>query len=202
MSTMTNTIDFYFDFRSPYAYLAHTQLPGIAAEHGVTIAYYPFCVLELMRLTGNAPTTVECKNKNVYAGADLRRWSKRYDVELVRNPHVKSFNLGELSQGTLIAIEDGRGTEYVSAIFNAFWARKADLSQRSVLIGVLKSAGFDASTLLDQANTEDMAAKLDAATQAAASRGVFGAPTMFVGDEMFFGNDRLDFVTEAVRSTR
>ena len=115
---------------------------------------------------------------------------------------MKSFNLGELSQSTLIAIEYGRGTEYVSAIFNAFWARKADLSQRSVLIGVLKSAGFDASTLLDQANTEDMAAKLDAATQAAASRGVFGAPTMFVGDEMFFGNDRLDFVTEAVRSTR
>jgi 2-hydroxychromene-2-carboxylate isomerase len=119
MSTMTNTIDFYFDFRSPYAYLAHTQLPRIAAEHSVTIAYYPFCVLELMRLTGNTPTMVECKNKSVYAGADLRRWSKRYDVELVRNPHVKLFNLGELSQGTLIAIKDGRGTEYVSAIFNA-----------------------------------------------------------------------------------
>ena len=60
---MTNTIDFYFDFRSPYAYLAHTQLPGIAAEHGVTIAYYPFRVLELMRLTGNTPTTVECKTR-------------------------------------------------------------------------------------------------------------------------------------------
>jgi len=89
----------------------------------------------------------------------------------------------------------------VSTIFNAYWAERADLSQRSVLIGVLKSAGFDAPGLIDRANTEDMAAKLDAATQAAAGRGVFGAPTMFVGDEMFFGNDRLDFVTKAVRST-
>jgi 2-hydroxychromene-2-carboxylate isomerase len=115
--------------------------------------------------------------------------------------HVKSFNFDELSQGALIAIEDGLGTEYVSAIFNAYWTGQADLSQRSVLIGVLKCAGFDASTLLDRANTEDMAAKLDAATHAAARRGVFGAPTMFVGDEMFFGNDRLDFVTEAVRNT-
>src|SRR5271169_2484320 len=104
MSTMTHTIDFRSDFRSPYAYLAHTQLPRIAAEHRVTIAYYPFRVLELMRLVGNTPTTVECKNKNIYAGADLRRWGKRYDVEFVRNPHVKSFNFGELSRGTLIAI--------------------------------------------------------------------------------------------------
>jgi|tagenome__1003787_1003787.scaffolds.fasta_scaffold20967568_3 2-hydroxychromene-2-carboxylate isomerase len=198
---MTHTIDFYFDFRSPYAYLAHTQLPRIAAEHHVTIAYHPFRILELMRLVGNTPTTVECKPKNIYAGADLRRWSKRYDVGFVPNPHVKSFNFGELSQGALIAIEDGRGTEYVSAIFNAYWAGQADLSQRSVLIGVLNSAGFDAQGLLDRANTEDMAAKLDAATQTAARRGVFGAPTVFVGDEMFFGNDRLDFVTEAVRNT-
>jgi len=100
---MTQTIDFYFDFLSPYAYLAHTQLPRIATEHRVTIAYYPFRVLELMRLVGNTPTTVECKNKNIYAGADLRRWSERYDVDFVRNPHAKSFNLGELSQGALIA---------------------------------------------------------------------------------------------------
>ena len=71
---MTRTIDFYFDFPSPYAYLAHTQLPRIASEHGATVAYHPFRILELMKIVGNRPTTIECKNKGKYAGVDLQRW--------------------------------------------------------------------------------------------------------------------------------
>jgi 2-hydroxychromene-2-carboxylate isomerase len=78
---MTRTIDFYFDFPSPYAYLAHTQFPGIAAEHGARIVYHPFRILELMRIVGNRPTTIECKNKGKYASADLQRWVKRYKVD-------------------------------------------------------------------------------------------------------------------------
>ena len=75
---MTRTIDFYFDFPSPYSYLAHTQLPRIAAEHGAAVAYHPFRILELMKIVGNRPTTIECKNKSKYAGADLQRWTRRY----------------------------------------------------------------------------------------------------------------------------
>ena len=93
---MTRTIDFYFDFPSPYAYLAHTQLPRIAAEHGATIAYHPFRILELMKIVGNRPTTIECKNKGKYAGADLQRWVKRYKVDFSRNPNSKSFDFAEL----------------------------------------------------------------------------------------------------------
>jgi 2-hydroxychromene-2-carboxylate isomerase len=89
----------------------------------------------------------------------------------------------------------------VTAVFSGIWAKQADLSQRAVLIDILNGAGFDAPLLLERAGTEDITAKLDAETLAAATRGVFGAPTMFVGDQMFFGNDRLDFVAEALRST-
>ena len=116
---MTRTIDFYFDFPSPYAYLAHTQLPGIAAKHDATIAYHPFRILELMKIVGNRPTTIECENKRRYAGADLARWTKRYKVDFARNPHSKSFDFPALERGALVAIEDGRGAAYVTAIFAA-----------------------------------------------------------------------------------
>jgi 2-hydroxychromene-2-carboxylate isomerase len=198
---MTRTIDFYFDFPSPYSYLAHTQLPRIAAEHSASVTYHPFRILELMKLVDNRPTTIECKNKGKYAGTDLQRWTKRYNVDFARNPHSRSFDFAELDRGALVAIADGRGAEYVTAVFSGIWAKQANLSQRSVLTDILNRAGFDAPLLLERASTEDVTAKLDSETQAAATRGVFGAPTMFVGDQMFFGNDRLDFVAEVLRST-
>ena len=195
---MTRTIDFYFDFPSPYSYLAHTQLPRIAAEHDAAVAYHPFRILELMKIVGNRPTTIECRNKSKYAGADLQRWTRRYKVDFARNPH--SFDFAELDRGALVAIEDGRGAEYVTAVFAAIWGKPEDLSQRSVLIDVLERAGFDAQLLLKRASADAMIAQLEAETKAAAERGVFGAPTMFVGDQMYFGNDRFDFVVEALRS--
>jgi 2-hydroxychromene-2-carboxylate isomerase len=197
---MTRTIDFYFDFPSPYAYLAHTQLPGIAAEHGAEIAYHPFRILELMKIVGNRPTTIECNNKGKYARADLQRWVKRYKVDFSRNPHSKSFDFAELDRGALVASGDGRGAEYVTAVFAAMWGKPEDLSQRSVFVEVLNRAGFDGRRLLERASTDAVIAQLEAETNAAAERGVFGAPTMFVGDQMFFGNDRLDFVVDALSS--
>jgi 2-hydroxychromene-2-carboxylate isomerase len=173
---MTRTIDFYFDFPSPYSYLAHTQLPRIAAEHNASVIYRPFRILELMKLVGNRPTTVECKNKGKYAGTDLQRWTKRYNVDFARNPHSRSFDFAELDRGALVAIADGRGAEYVTAVFSGIWAKQADLSQRLVLIDILNRAGFNAPLLLERASTEDITAKLDSETQAAAMRGVFGAP--------------------------
>jgi 2-hydroxychromene-2-carboxylate isomerase len=197
---MTRTIDFYFDFPSPYAYLAHTQIPRIADENGAAVNYHPFRILELMKIVGNRPTTIECRNKGKYAGADLQRWTKRYKVDFAKNPHSKSFDFAELNRGALVAIEDGRGVDYVTAVFAAIWGKPDDLSQRSVLIDVLERVGFDARRLLERASTDAMVARLEAETKAAAERGVFGAPTMFIGDQMYFGNDRFEFVVEALRS--
>ena len=126
---MTRTIDFYFDFPSPYSYLAHTQLPRIAAEHGAAVAYHPFRILELMKIVGNRPTTIECRNKSKYAGADLQRWTRRYKVDFARNPYSKTFDFAELDRGALVAIEDGRGAEYVTAVFVAIWQHSAMATQ-------------------------------------------------------------------------
>jgi 2-hydroxychromene-2-carboxylate isomerase len=121
-----------------------------------------------------------------------RRLYQKSEFQVVR--------YAELDRGALAAIEDGHGAEYVTAVFAAIWGKPADLTQRPVLIGVLKRAGFDAPRLIARASHVEIVAKLEAETKAAAERGVFGAPTMFVGEQMFFGNDRLDFVSEALRS--
>jgi 2-hydroxychromene-2-carboxylate isomerase len=195
---MTRAIEFHFDFVSPYSHLANTQLPALARQHGAEIVYKPFRILELMKLVGNRPTTIECQNKRRYAGADLARWAKRYGVGVRQNPHLRNVDAAQLLRGALIAADDGQAAPYVSAVFGELWNGERDLGQTTEVIALLNRAGLDGVKLLDRAGSADVVARLDEATQAAAERGVFGSPSFFVGDELFFGNDRLDFVAAAL----
>jgi len=197
---MSAQIDFYFDFVSPYSYLASLVLPRLAAEHGASISYRPFTLLELMAIVGNRPTTLECKNKGAYAMSDLQRWAKHYKVNFAPNPYWSKIDFPELGRAALLAIDAGRGADYVQSIYGALFGEPRDLSQRSLLIGTLDAAGFQGAQMLKQAGTEAYVAKLEKSTNAAAERGIFGSPTMFVGGEMFFGNDRLDFMALALRA--
>ena len=199
---MTRAIDFHFDFVSPYSYLAITQLPALARQHGAEIVYKPFRLLELMKLVGNRPTTVECKNKLRYAGADLGRWAARYGVSLHRNPHESKFDRDLLLRGALVAAEDGEAAPYVSAVFGAVWNGERDLSHHAELVDVLGNAGLAGEKLLERAASAEVAARLDRETAAAAERGVFGSPTFVVGDELYFGNDRLDFLAAALAAAK
>ena len=104
---MPRAIEFYFDFVSPYSYLAITQLPALARQLRAEIVYKPFRILELMKLVGNRPTTIESKNKLRYAGADLRRWAAKYGIPLHRNPHQNKFDSALLLRGALVAADDG-----------------------------------------------------------------------------------------------
>ena len=122
---MPRQIEFYFDFVSPYSYLATTQFPRLRADTGAEIVYTPFRILELMKLVGNRPTTVECKNKGTYAGADIRRWAARYGVPYKRNPHLRSIDHDLLRRAAVVAIEQGRGDTYVQECL------QGDLGRRS-----------------------------------------------------------------------
>lgn len=199
---MTCAIDFYFDFVSPYSYLAITQLPALARQHGAEIVYKPFRILELMKLVGNRPTTVECKNKLRYAAADLGRWAARYGVSLHRNPHQNKFDSALLLRGALVAADDGEAARYVSAVFGAVWNGERDLSHHAELVDVLEKAGLAGEKLLERAASDDVATRLDRETAAAAERGVFGSPTFVVGDALYFGNDRLEFVAAALAAAK
>ena len=192
-------LEFYFDFISAYSYMASTQLPRLTADHGIIVRYHPFTLIALMQQVGNRPTTLECRNKGVYANTDLQRWARLYQVDYVPTPYWQRIDFAELGRCALVAIEDGRGADYVRAVYAALFGEPLDLSQRPVLLGVLDRAGLAGTRLLERAAAPECAARLERNTAAAAERGVFGSPTLFVGEEMFFGNDRLDFVAEALR---
>jgi 2-hydroxychromene-2-carboxylate isomerase len=183
-------LDFYFDYRSPYAYLAQTQVRKL----GVEIAWRPFEILQLMDQVGNVPTSITCKPKGRYLGADLMRWVAMYKVPFQRHPQSGAIDARRLLRATLAAAELGQVDAAVGATFGAYWGSGAPLATAEDVVAVLNRAGVGAPDLAARIDAPDLDAALDVATGEAAARGVFGAPTMYVGDEMFFGNDRFDFV--------
>ncbi|MBI1404543.1 MAG: 2-hydroxychromene-2-carboxylate isomerase [Caulobacter sp.] len=183
-------LDFYFDYRSPYAYLAQTQVRKL----GVDIAWRPFEILQLMDKVGNVPTSITCKPKGKYLGQDLMRWVAIYGTPFQRHPQAGNIDGRRLLRATLAAAELDLADKAVGAIFGAYWGTGAPLTSAADVVAVLNSAGVEAPGLLARIDDPELDKALDVATEDAASRGVFGAPTMYVGEEMFFGNDRLDFV--------
>lgn len=192
----SKAVEFFFDFGSPTAYLAWTQLPAIAERTGATIKWRPFLLGGVFKATGNAaPWVVPAKGP--YGLRDMERFARRYGVELVRNPAFP-INTLLLMRGAAGYEGTDRFQAYVKAIYEAMWLKPRNLGDIGELSDVLSAAGFDPAEF--QQLIEDPAVKdrLKATTEEAVARGAFGAPTFFVDGEMFFGQDRLDFVEEAL----
>ncbi|HEX2567462.1 MAG TPA: 2-hydroxychromene-2-carboxylate isomerase [Burkholderiales bacterium] len=196
---MSKQVDFYFDFGSPTAYLAWTQLPAIAMECRAAIAWKPMLLGGVFKATGNqSPVLIEPKGKWMWG--DMERWARRYGVKLVKNPFF-ILNTLTLMRGAIgyQVREPERFLRYVDAMFRALWVDGRNLGDAGVVAQTLREAGFDAEAFTQMTADLEVKQKLIRATEEAVKRGVFGAPTMFVGSEMFFGQDRLEFVREALR---
>jgi 2-hydroxychromene-2-carboxylate isomerase len=194
----TKSVDFYFDFGSPAAYLAYTQLPHICADAGAALVWKPMLLGGVFQATGNR-SPAEVPAKAPYMNVDLQRFARRYQVPFVHNPHFPINTLLLMRGATGMQMhQPGRFDAYVDAVFHAMWVEPRNLNDPGAVGAVLQGAGFDPAALLALANSPEVKDRLKANTQAAVARGVFGAPTMFVGDQMFWGQDRLDFVREAM----
>jgi 2-hydroxychromene-2-carboxylate isomerase len=195
---MPKAVDFYFDFGSPAAYLAYTQLPKICAETGAALNWKPMLLGGVFQATGNqSPATIPAKGK--FMNADLPRFAKRYGVPFGHNPNFPINTLLLMRAATGLQMRgDPRFGDFLQAVFKAIWVDGQNMNDIAVVGAVLHAAGFDAAAMLALCSQQDVKDELKAATQAAVARGIFGAPTMFVGDEMFWGQDRLDFVREAL----
>ena len=196
---MTKAVEFYFDVGSPAAYLAWTQLPRIARETGTEIEYRPFLLGGVFQATGNR-SPMEVPAKGQYMQDDLQRFARRYGVAFAHNPHFP-INTLTLMRGALglQMREPARMVPYVDAVYRAIWVEGRNMNDPATVAGVLQAAGFDAQQLLALASDPAVKDALKAVTQEAVSRGVFGAPTFFVCQDMFWGQDRLDFVKEALQ---
>jgi len=197
---MSRTVEYFFDFGSPTSYLAWTQLPRIAAETGTGIVWRPMLLGGVFKATGNAsPVTVPAKGR--WMNGDIARWAKRYGVPFRFNPHFP-INTLTLMRGAvgLQMRQPADFMRYVDLMHRAMWEAPVNLGDPAVLAETLTAAGFDAEAFTALVADPEVKARLVANTEEAVARGAFGAPTFFVGEEMFWGNDRLDFVEEALRA--
>ena len=195
---MTKTVEFYFDFGSPAAYLAATQLPHLCADTGAELFWKPMLLGGVFQATGNH-SPAEIKPKGRYLHKDMQRFAQRYGVPFAHNPNFPVNTLLLMRGATGLQMhEPDRFGPYVKTVYDAMWVDGRNLNDPATVGAVLQAAGFDAAAILALAGRQDVKDQLKATTQEAVERGVFGAPTMFVGGEMFWGQDRLDFVKEAL----
>jgi 2-hydroxychromene-2-carboxylate isomerase len=193
------TFEFWFDFGSPAAYLAFTQIPSIEAETGAKAIYCPMLLGGVFQATGNhSPATIPAKGKYIFN--DFNRYAKRYGVPFNSNPHFP-INTLLLMRGAsgLQQQQPEQFSAYCNAVFQAIWVDSLNMNDPATVGTSLQKAGFDPQKLMTLANEQVTKDALKTATTDAVSRGVFGAPTFFVGNQMFWGQDRLDFVKEALQ---
>jgi 2-hydroxychromene-2-carboxylate isomerase len=196
---MAKDLEFYFDFGSPAAYLAWTQVPRIAAETGATVHYRPFLIGGLFQAIGNR-SPMDLPAKGAWMREDLARFAARYGVPFRHNPHFP-INTLVLMRGALALQmrQPDRLVPYGDAMYRAVWVEGRNMGEPAEVGAALREAGFDPRELLAMTQDPEVKEGLKAVTQKAVERGVFGAPTFFVDGRMFWGQDRLDFVKEALQ---
>ena len=196
---MTKTVEFYFDVGSPAAYLAWTQLPHLSREAGGNIDFRPMLLGGVFQATGNAsPMTVPAKGK--YMMGDLQRFAQRYGVPLRHNPHfpINTLTLMRAATGMQMR-EPARFSAFVDAAYQAIWVDEKNMNDASTVGAVVQAAGFDPVAVMALAADPEVKDRLKSVTQGAVERGVFGAPSFFIDGQLYWGQDRLDFVKEALK---
>jgi 2-hydroxychromene-2-carboxylate isomerase len=201
---MSATIEFIFDFGSPNAYLAYRALPPILEGTGARLSIIPCLLGGIFKATGNQSPVIafaQVKGKVEYEMLEVRRFVAKHRFEKFRlNPHFP-VNTLMLMRGLVAAQEAGSGAAYLEMGLKGMWEEGLKLDDKEVLARRIDSEGLDSASLLTAAQSDPIKQKLADNTAAAVARGVFGVPTFFVGDEMFFGKDRLGQVEEAVEAT-
>ncbi|MEK9921064.1 MAG: 2-hydroxychromene-2-carboxylate isomerase [Luminiphilus sp.] len=202
---MTSHIEFLFDFASPNAYLSYHVLADVAERHGVELTLTPVLLGGLFKLTNNQAPMVafgEVKGKLDYDMLETRRFIATHQLDKFRfNPHFP-INTIMLMRGFIAAQEIGVVDRYVEVNLSAMWEQELNMGDPEVATGVWQSAGLDAAALVEAIQTQPVKDALLHNTQQAAERGAFGVPTFFVGDEMFFGKERIIQIEEMIQHSR
>jgi len=202
---MAPRVEFHFDFGSPNAYLAHLVVPAIEQRTGVAFEYVPVLLGGVFKATGNVSPAVSLRgvrNKGEYAALETKRFVARHGItRYAWNPHFP-VNTLQIMRGAVAARGLGCFPRYVEAVFAHMWADPKQLDDPEVIRAALAGSGLPADELLARASDPDVKQELIANTERSVARGVFGSPSFFVGDELFFGKDRLREVEEEIEAQR
>ena len=192
------SVEFYFDLGSPYSYLAYYRLLQMAEQQEIQIVYKPILLGGVFKATGNR-SPIEVPVKGVYSILDMQRWAEYYQIQMQMNPHfpMNTLTLMRILTGVqLLHLE--KFEQVLKLLFDAMFGTPQNLNELTVLAEVLKPSGFSVEDIMSMVQSDVVKQKLITETEQAIQRGLFGAPTFFVGDEMYWGQDRLHFVEQAL----
>ena len=192
---MPSPLLFYFDFVSPYAYLAATQVPGLAARHGRALTLVPVVFAKLLDAHGTVGPA-EVPAKRVYVFKDAWRKARRLGVGPLVPPPSHPFNPLLALRVAALPMESDEKVRLVRALFDATWKSGAGVDTEARVVAAAASAGFDGASLVEKAQTPENKDRLKASTDDALKRGIFGVPTLVVDDEIFWGVDGLDLAED------
>ena len=198
-------VEFHFDFGSPNAYLAHLVIPEIEQRTGAKFEYVPVLLGGVYKLTGNrspAESLLGVKNKPEYERLETARFIKHHRITRFRQNPFFPVNTLTIMRGAIAAERLGVFERYVDEIYRHMWSEPKKLDDPAVLRAALVESGFDAERFAELVQDADIKAQLLDNTERSVARGTFGSPTFFVGDEIFFGKDRLLDVEEMIPATR
>ncbi len=189
---MGKKVEFYYDFSSPYTYIASCRIEKICEDNGAELEWKPFLLGGLFNETGVKPAR-EIESKFAYVKEDTKDSAKYYGVEFIF-PELFPLNSVKTMRGAFAASEKDKLVEYNHEMFRLYWTEGQDLSKDDILRDAVAGVGIDPDWFIGRIGEQEIKDRLREETSKAAQRGAFGAPTFFIGDKMFWGNDRLDFV--------
>ena len=198
---MTKTVELIFDCVSPTAYLIWQPLRYVAARSRAQLTITPVFLGGMHKLTGNAPPFIrdaEVKGKNAYAMLEMQRFIKAHSLTRYRMNSNFPFNSIQLQRLLLVAIDDGKGTEFADLLLRHVWEEDFDASAPDAAAKMMADSPFNAEDMIERIQAPELKQRLIDNTENAVERGAFGIPTMFVGEEMFFGKERLAQIEAAL----
>ncbi|MGB2693080.1 MAG: 2-hydroxychromene-2-carboxylate isomerase [Thermodesulfobacteriota bacterium] len=195
---MGKKVEFYFDYSSPYTYVASKRIEKICKDNGAELIWKPFLLGGVFNEIGSVPA-IEIDNKFKYLRQDFEQSAMHYGVDF-KFPDFFPLNSVRSMRGAFAAQEKGKLVEYTHEMFRLYWTESVDISKAEILGEAVVNVGIDSEWFVNRIAEQDIKDKLREETDKAIERGVFGAPTMFVNDQMFWGNDRLDFLDRYLKS--
>ncbi len=200
---MARAIDYYFSLVSPWSYLGHTHFIEMARRHGAEVNYIPVSLDPVFAETGGLPLPKRAPHRQRYRYLEMQRWREKRDISLNLRPRFWPFNV-HLANRVVLALVDGGADPdlYMRGAFAGIWARELDMGDESVIARQLREAGNDPARTIQAAKSERIGAMYENHVQQAIAADVFGAPSYVLDGEVFWGQDRLDLLDDALSSGR
>jgi 2-hydroxychromene-2-carboxylate isomerase len=192
-------IDYFFTLSSPYTYMGHERFEELAKRHGLTVNYRPANYGKVFSVSGGLPVKQRAQQRQAYRFMELKRWRDHLDIPLNLEP--KFFPVNDQLAARIVLAAVGEGTPpgpLMAAFLRAVWAEERDIADPDTLRAIADETGLDGGKLQEAGEAGEITQQQEDFTQEAIDRGVFGAPTWILNDELFWGQDRLDFLERAI----